>query len=659
MDRAPPAADRARLDEALSLHQQGRLPEAEATLRALLARDPTDFDAQHQLGLVLAGANRWAEAEPALAAAVRLRPQSTDALQNLGLIRQMAGRHETAIECYLAVLAIQPGLSDVLTNLGNAYLALQRFADAVRSYRAATQIDPTSAVAYNNLGLALAQSSQPADAAHAYTEAIRIAPDYFDPLLNLAQLHLAAGRLAAPGALLRRALALQPDFVEARRALAQICELTGEVDTAIEHRRAAIRSHPDSPDLHRELILDLNFADDDDGQIVAEACRDWHRRFADDAGAPLHRVLDRNPDRRLRVGYVGGTQFRMHTLAATMLSLVEAQRVAFDLYCYSDLPPNQEDDITARFRSLMAWRVTSGLTDERFAQSVADDNIDILIDPIGFVGGSRLLALARHPAPVQVSFPLMGPCGGPSIDYVIADEHILPDSARSHYSERVLQVPFAYCYRPIQALPEIGEPPALAAGVITFGSMNTLPKISRGAIHAWRRILDRVTAARLLVKAGFPFRDPRVRQEFLQRLAEEGVDPGRVILKDWTPGHADHLAVYNEIDVALDSFPYCGVITTYEALSMGVPVVTRTGDRVLDRYSSSILSTVGFTDGIAGNDDDYVERAVALASDPDRLRALRRSLRSQLLASTACDAAQVAASLGSALRSAWRDWCET
>jgi predicted O-linked N-acetylglucosamine transferase (SPINDLY family) len=251
----------------------------------------------------------------------------------------------------------------------------------------------------------------------------------------------------------------------------------------------------------------------------------------------------------------------------------------------------------------------------------------------------------------------MGTCGGGSIDYVLSDHNILPAEALRHYAERPLYLPFAYCYHPLEEPPAVTAPPGVGSGGVTFGSMNSLPKISRGALRAWRRILEQVPNGRLLIKAGFPFRDDEVRRRFLRRLEEEGIDPARVLLKDWVAGHAAHLTTYNEIDVALDSFPYNGVVTTYEALLMGVPVVTRTGARALDRYATSILRAVGLEDGIAADEDSYVARAAALAADRERLAMLRRTLRDRLLASPACDARLAARSIEQAFRGAWRDYC--
>ncbi len=615
-------------------------------------------DALQQDGIALAGQHRYAEAEAAFVRALALRPDASDVLFNLGLVRQMAGRHDAAIDCYRRLLALGAPTVELLVNLGNAYVASERPGDAIATYRQAVEVDPKSALALNNLGLALAQSGRPEDAADAYEQAVAAAPGEVDARLNLARLYMAAGRLIEPAVLLETVLHLRPGLTEARRALAQLYELRGDIDAAVSQREAAIRTAPDRPELYRELILDLNFADGDDGSRVASACREWHRRFATPPAAPLFRDVDPDPDRRLRIGYVGGQQFRRHTLAHTMLPLMEAHGDGFEFTCYSDLRPEDEDDISRRFQHRMRWRRTGALSDEQFAHAVAADRIDILVDPVGFVGGSRLEALARRPAPLQVSFPTMGTCGGPAIDYVVTDRIVGAEATLRHFAERALFLPFAYGYRPLGPLPEIGALPCDKTDVITFGSLNSLPKISRRALRIWGRILNQVANSRLLIKAGFPFRDPAVQRHVLERMAEEGVDTGRVIVKEWAQAHEDHLATYNEVDIALDAFPYCGVITTYEALSMGVPVITRTGARVLDRYATAILRAAGFDDGVTDDDEAYVARAVALAADRGRLRSLREVLRGQLLGSLACDAHRLARSLEEALRSAWRDWCK-
>jgi protein O-GlcNAc transferase len=640
-----------------SLPGNDQSADTEAQLRARLTERPADVAALQTLGAVLAGQGRYGEAEEAFARALAIDPGAADALFNLGVLHQMAGRHEAAIECYRRLLSLGAPTADLLVNIGNAYIALQHIDEAIAAYRQAVALAPHSPLALNNLGLALAKAGRTAEATATFEQAIAAAPADPDPLLNLAQLQLTAGRLIEPAALLEKALTLRPELTEPRQALAQLCVLRGDVEAAIALREEAIRRQPHRPELYRELILDLNFADGDDGGRVAAACRDWHRRFAPDPAAPQFHGIDPDPERRLRIGYVGGQQFRSHTLAAVILPLIEAHGDAVELTGYSDLPAAREDDVTRHFQRRMRWRRTGELSDEGFAQAVADDHIDILIDPVGFTGGSRLLALARRPAPLQISFPVMGTCGGPTIDYVLVDDVIAPDPALSHFSERALRVPFAYCYRPLSALPDIGDPPCERSGFVTFGSLNALPKIGPRAIRAWGRILDQVERSRLVVKAGFPFRDPMVQEHFLRRLAAEGVDASRVTLQGWLPHERDHMALHNEIDIALDSFPYCGVTTTYEALAMGVPVITRAGTQMLGRYAADILRAAGLADGIAEDDDGYVARAVTLARDRDRLRALRRSLHGMLFNSPACDAPRTAGSIENALRSAWRDWC--
>jgi predicted O-linked N-acetylglucosamine transferase (SPINDLY family) len=609
--------------DALARHQRGDLPGAEAGYRKILAADPAHVGALQHLGIVHAQRGRFADAEEALRRALVIKPDDPDILYNFGLTLQQLGRHAEAVACYLKMTAVP----EVLVNFGNAYRALGRFDDAVS----------------------------------AYEKALSAAPNDVATLINLAELLLERGRIAAPIQYLRRAVELQPKVLAPHHALAALYMVNGEIEQAIAERETVKRLAPDLEEVYRELVLDLNLADGDDGSQVAAACRDWHQRFA----APLAavRVAPRNdpdPDRRLRVGYVGGTQLRYHTLRDMLLPIIAAHdQSAVELYAYSDLPEEREDSSSAEYRRHLSWRRTRGLSDEALATTIRHDRIDVLIDPVGLVGGSRLLALARRPAPIQISFPLMGTCGGDTIDYVVADNCTLPVEAERHFSERVIRIPFAYCHKPPPAdLPSIAPlSMRTAGGIVTFGSMNSLPKLSPRAVQVWSRILARVPNSRLLAKANFSFRDEEVRDAFRRRFTAHGIDPRRIELLPWAPSQEEHMAAYARIDVALDSIPYCGVTTTYETLAMGVPVVTRVGRRVLERYGLSILSAVGLEEGIARSDDEYVEKAVALAADPDRLDMLRRTLRDRLLASRACDHRAVASSLELAIREKWREWC--
>lgn len=389
-----------------------------------------------------------------------------------------------------------------------------------------------------------------------------------------------------------------------------------------------------------------------------DAIKRWSSRFSGPLrGEAKPHDNDRSPDRRLRIGYVGGRLFGFHTQSNAFLPVVENRDPeAVDAFCYSDLPEPEEDPITARYRACSTWRRTGGLDDAELAALIRADGIDVLIDTVGFVESSRLLAAARRPAPVSVMFPPMMSLGGETVEYLLADSHILPPEADENYAERIERVALIYRWAPLVPAPDVvlDRPP----GPVVFGSANNLSKVSSATIALWAHVLAAVPDSRLLLKAK-GFGDPASRRLYMDRFTAAGIDSARVELRGWTPDLLGHLLIYNEIDVALDTVPYGGVTTTCEAMWMGVPVITLVGRRLLGRYGLALLRAVGLDEGIVFSADEYVARAKALADDRNFRRALHSSLRQRMAASMLCDGASGARALEAAYRRMWRRWCES
>jgi predicted O-linked N-acetylglucosamine transferase (SPINDLY family) len=214
------------------------------------------------------------------------------------------------------------------------------------------------------------------------------------------------------------------------------------------------------------------------------------------------------------------------------------------------------------------------------------------------------------------------------------------------------------CYRPADDVPDVAPPPCLAGGRITFGSFNNLAKVSADAMALWARILKQVRGSRLLIKSRV-INDESIRRRIRRAFAAHGVDSRRLDLRGRQPSNASHMAMYGEVDVALDTFPYNGTTTTFDALTMGVPVVTLAGRTHASRVGVSILTHAGLGEWIAKDPDDYVAKAVALAGEIGRLEELRRTLRGQVLKSPLGDAEGMARKLERAYRAMWAKWCDT
>jgi predicted O-linked N-acetylglucosamine transferase (SPINDLY family) len=298
-----------------------------------------------------------------------------------------------------------------------------------------------------------------------------------------------------------------------------------------------------------------------------------------------------------------------------------------------------------------------GWSERRLEGQIHDDRIDLLVDLAGHTAGNRLPLFGRRVAPVQVTW--MGyfdTSGLAEMDYLLADPVLVPADSRQPFREEVWRLPGSYlCYRPPDYVPPITPPPVEQAGHLTLGCFNNLTKVNREVVAVWGEILRRLPDARLLLK-NRTLADPQMRDRCQALFAAHGVSGERLDLRGPST-HPELLACYQEIDIALDPFPYSGGTTTCEALSMGVPVVTMVGANLVNRVSASFLTAVGLEALVADSPDSYADTVVALAAEPQLLAGLRQELRARMAASTLGDPARFERNLRAAYRAMWRRWC--
>jgi predicted O-linked N-acetylglucosamine transferase (SPINDLY family) len=303
-----------------------------------------------------------------------------------------------------------------------------------------------------------------------------------------------------------------------------------------------------------------------------------------------------------------------------------------------DVTGGTGDDVTQRLRQRCeAWRDLSLMSDHAAAAALRDDGYDIIIELAGYTAGSKIGAMAYAPAPIIVSY-LGYPCstGMPGITHRIVDSLTDPPGAEAFATETLVRLdPCFLCYRK----PFDAPPPRLerrsGEGVV-FASFNAIMKIQPPTLDLWARVLAAVPESTLLLK----FRgldSPRAKERLTQALADRGVDQRRLEIVDHHENHAQHLRLYERVDIALDTFPYHGTTTTCDALAMGVPVITRVGETHAARVGLSLLSAVGLSDLAASDDEAYVDAAQRLARSPTRLAELRATLPERLAGSPLCD----------------------
>ncbi len=643
----------------LQRHRAGRLAEAEAIYRQVLAVAPQHVEAMHMLGVISLQCGQDEAAVEMIQEAIVLAPTLAAAHSNLGEGYRKLGRLDKAITAYRRAIELRPCYPEAFSNLGNVLMQQGYLDDAVAACRRALEFLPDFAEAHNNLGNALSEQGHLEQAVASYQRALKLQPEYVEAHNNLGNALSEQGRLDEALSAYQQALRLQPDMAETHYNMGNAWKDRGEVDLAVAAYRHALAVQPTFAIAHSNLLHALHYRAGDDGAVAYHEHLRWNEVHA----LPLAKFAiahdhDRNPKRRLRIGYVS-PDFREHPVAFFVENLfAHHDHSQVELFCYSNGPV--ADRFTERFSQLAGhWHNIRALTDEQAAALIREDRIDILIDLAGHTADHRLLLFARKPAPVQGTY--LGYCdttGMSAIDFRLTDGHADPVGLTEHlHSERLVRLPgSAWCFRTPEDAPEVAPAPLLRAGHVTFGCFNAVPKISPATLALWAEILRASPKSRLLLKAA-TLRDPGAQGCLRAAMAKAGIGSDRVDLLGPTLTNCAHLATYAQVDIALDTFPYHGTTTTCDALHMGVPVVTLAGKTHAARVGVSLLMNLGLQEMIASSPDEYAAIALTLAADVQRLVALRATLRARMAASPLQDAPIFARNVEMAYQQIWRDWC--
>jgi predicted O-linked N-acetylglucosamine transferase (SPINDLY family) len=607
-------------------------------------------------GIALARLGRTEDALTALQQALQADPAAYDAHAALGDLLAGLGRPHEAVTAYRAALAARPDFAEGYFLLGNALGAVADFPAAAAAYREALRHNPADAASHANLANALFQLREPGAAEQAVREAIRQNPELPEAHATLGNI-LETLRPDEAMAAFDMALRLRPDFLEVQVNRGNLLARRGDVEAGIAAYQAVLAQAPANSVALSNLLFTRNYRfPESRDALFAE-----HQAYARQVEAPLPEPAPHTnaPDsaRRLRVGLIS-PDFRDHPVTMFLLPwLRQRDSTAIELVCYANV--QRPDALTEQVRTLAdGWRDLRGLDHEAMASQIREDGVDILIDLAGHLGSNLLPVLARRPAPVQASYlGYLNTTGLTRVDHYLGDALLTPPAAQPWFSETLwpLAGP-ALCYEPPEALPPVAPLPLLRNGYPTFGCFNNVAKISPEAAATWAGLLRQLPQARLLVRGAYAT-DETFRRQFCGWLAAEGVAASRVDLVALTPRRADYQADYARIDVALDPFPYNGVTTTCESLSMGVPVVALAGDFGFRQAGASLLTGLGRPEWIAEDAAAYVRIAAALVDEPERLAALRAGLRDEMTASALMDGAAFARRMETALRGMWQRWC--
>lgn len=636
--------------------QQQAAAQADAdACRAALASRPDDAQLHHQLAKSLVALTQYDAAEAAFQQAIALAPGAA-VLCDHGELLALTQRHALAIEAYQAALLHEPGNAATYNCLGLSFQASGHLQQALDAYRKMLHHLPGNALAYNNIGSVLQAQDQLEEALEHYRQAQLAAPYFQYAHFNAGTCLMRLERFEEAQACFVETIRLDAGFHLAHINLSAIQGKLGHLDDTIATCRRALAVNPAWADMHSNLLFTLSHS----AQLGPAALFAEHRHFGEQFETPLRAAWPRHanvrdPARRLRVGFVSA-DLNNHAvanfIAPVLEHLVHAEGLELHIYCNNII----NDAVTTQLRDVVRhWHDVQALSDEQLALNIQADGIDILVDLSGHTGHNRLQTFARKPAPLQatwIGYPLS--TGLQSMDYYLTDRFFSPPGLLDEqFTEKLLRLPATAPFMPSAVSPPVSAGPASVRGYITFGSFNRPGKLSAAVIARWSRLLRAVPTAKMLL-AAMP--SEQISDTLRAAFVKEGIAAERLSFHPHT-NTRDYLALHSQVDVCLDTSPYNGGTTTCHALWMGVPTLTMTGPTLPGRVGAAILEQVSLAEFIASDDDDFLQKGIAIAGAPAHLAQLRTGMRARMSNAPSGQPALIAAGLDNALRGMWQRHC--
>lgn len=675
------------------LNSLGRHTEAEPCLRQALALKPDYDDAMFNLGVTLGALDRADEAEACYRRAVAIRPSLAPAWHNLAnLIAKHKEEIDEAIECYRRAVAadpnyaegynglgnalqtkrqheaaeanyrraieLKPGLAEAHNNLGNILQVRLDYEGAIEAYQRALALDPNNAETHSNLGAAYRALTRHLDALESYRRALALKPGHAGALYNIGNCYASLTLFDEAIDAFQQAIALRPDYAEAMNNLGGCYQNQGRLKEAETMFRMAVENLPTYATANSNVLFLLSYHRLADSETILAEHRLWEERVAPpEAKLRPPYANDRNPERRLRIGYVS-SDFKTHSVSSFIEPILAAHnRQRVELFCYAEVA--KSDSVTERIRAdVDSWRVIHGVGDDDVAQMIRDDRIDILIDLNGHTSGNRLRVFCYKPAPVQATYlGYFTTTGLSTMDYWITDGVLCPPDTAERTVEEIYRLPRCWLsYQPLVNAPDVAPAPESLGEPLTFGSFNNIIKLTPRTIALWSRVLNAFPASRMILKAT-QLSAQTTRDRLRTAFAAHGIAGDRFIMYDRIQSFREHLAVYDRLDIALDPTPLTGGTTTADALWMGVPVVTLAGQAMVERMSASFLTAIDRPEWIATSEDEYVDIVARLVRQKEERLRWRAEQRQRVAQSPLRDHKGLAVALEDAYADMFRRWC--
>jgi predicted O-linked N-acetylglucosamine transferase (SPINDLY family) len=645
------------LKEAGNVHfGKGELEEAACCYQQAIDITPNYADVYNNLGLVFKFQRKYEAAEKALRRAIEINPTLANAHFNIALIAYEQGNIVGAKEALGVGVKRSPAYVHFHLLLAEILLEENELQEASNSFRQVLIFESNNYRALSALAMLSLKQGKFQLAVSQYANLIVMQPQDAEAHNNLGVALQYCFEHQKSMSSCRRAIAIKPDYADAHFNLGNALRSLGKIEDALSEFEQAMELDPEGFATHTALLFCQNYHSTRSGEDIFREYRQWNTKFA--AGflnsiLPFKNYVEHQ--RRLRIGYVSA-DFCQHSVAFFAAPLLECHDLSqVEVFCYFN--SYQSDHVTEHFRATANhWRPCAHMTDEQLAQSIRDDQIDILIDLSGHTAGNRLLVFARKPAPVQISWMGFGYTTGlTAMDYFIGDKVFTPVGSDHLFSEKIYRLPHSFVsYQPPSYAPDPGPLPARDNGYVTFACLSRAERINKRVIAAWAVILQRLPTAHLRLDSR-SFSSSHLCKEVQDEFSARGIAAERLELGFSAPVWD----VYRQVDVILDCFPHNSGTTTCEALWMGVPVVTLADRPSVGRLGAAYLAAIGKQEWIADNVDNYIALAVEIGSDPAALAKHRSELRRMMTASPLLDHQGFARDMETAYRDMWCQWCDS
>jgi predicted O-linked N-acetylglucosamine transferase (SPINDLY family) len=673
-------------------HKSGQLDKAETVYRHILEKLPEHPDALHFLGIIAQQCDNYASAILLIKKAIKMSPDYYKAHNSLGNVYRESQKIEKAILSFTLAIKLKPDYAEPHFNLGLIAVTQGKPTKAIEYFRTSARLNPhhihshmeigelffnqgdefnaqiafktilhidkTNVAARCKLAQLLEKLKKYDAAIREYKIALWYLPESIHILNGISRLNNKIGGFDEALIYLNKALEIDDNNLETLHNLGLLHQSVGEINIATEYFTRAFACDPGS-DRAEKCLLSLALTNSEYTNIdifnIHLKLRKRHDKPEFTNRVFVNRSTD--PNKKIKIGYLS-SDFKTHPVALNTLSLITGhRRDSFETYLYYHSTNN--DEVTEVFiQNSDHFKFVETMSDKEIADLIEEDGIDILVTLAGRFDENRPLVSTYKPAPVQVSFHDCATSGLAAMDYYLTDSIIHPLTTKDKFTEELYRLPTYYQYPVIKSKSLINNTPALQNGYITFCSFSKPEKISDEVVKLWSDILHVVPNSRLLMKYFEYYSSPSLRTRTIQRFTKHNINKERLILDGSNKTRTDHLTLYHQADISLDPFPFNGATTTFEALSMGVPVITLQGNHFVSRVATSLVTHIGHPEFAVKSRQQYITLAKSLSSNLSNLNKIRQSLRDELESSSLCQGYNYITSVEAAFRSMWQKWCK-